>query len=79
MLSTTTMKTMEFPGLTDAYDADYVGELISDMREHGYEFDELSSYDGYLCFRDEIACGLPTIFSDWSEVGEWLKNISYED
>ena len=47
---------MEFPGLTDAYDADHVGELISDMREHGYEFDEFSSYDGYLCFRGEIAC-----------------------
>ena len=34
---------MEFPGLTDAYDADHVGELISDMREHGYEFDIMSN------------------------------------
>lgn len=70
---------MEFPGLTDAYDADHVGELVSNMREHGYEFDEFSSYDGYLCFRGEIACCLPTTFSDWSEVDDWLKDISYED
>lgn len=65
---------MDFPGLTDAYDADHVGELISDMREHGYEFDELSSYDGYLCFRTETGC-LPTSFKSWTEVDEWLKDV----
>lgn len=68
-----------FPGLADAYGVDYVRKLISSMEQNGYHFDAVNSYDGYLCFKDEIACGLPTIFSNWSEVNCWLKHISYEN
>lgn len=64
-----------FPGLTEQYDADYVLALISDMESFGYHFDELSSYDGYLCFRTDTACGLPTSFATWSEVDNWLQNV----
>ena len=64
-----------FPGLTEQYDADYVMTLLSDMESLGYYFDELSSYDGYLCFRTDIACGLPTSFATWCDVDNWLQNV----
>lgn len=66
---------MNFPGLTEEYDADYVGELIHDMESLGYHFDEFSSYDGYLCFRTDAACGLPTSFISWHDVDDWLTKV----
>lgn len=69
---------MGFPGLTDAYDADYVGELISDMKSLGYAFIEADSYDGYLKFQSDLE-GTTTFYStsfvSWRDVEEWLRNI----
>ena len=49
-------------------------KLIKAMRATGYEFDSLSSSDGYLCFYREGCCQINE-FHSWDEVAKWLNSV----
>lgn len=49
-------------------------QLIKEMNEHGYFYDEIDSYEGYLKFYYTTGV-LPMSFDSWSEVEEWLTQV----
>lgn len=51
-------------------------KLRKGMEAHGYYFDELESYPGYICF---TCCGaaFPIVFLSTKELREWLDGIAW--
>lgn len=49
-------------------------ELVEQMEERGYHYDDTESYCGYLRFYAEPPTGLVT-FESWLDVKEWMEGV----
>lgn len=60
------MKNLESPKIPKS--------LLKRMESHGYYYDELESYPGYIAFRTE--CGaFPIVFLSKKELREWINGV----
>jgi len=50
-------------------------EIIQAMENHGYWYDNIDSYDGWLVFRHELGS---LSFESWNEVEEWVTYMVWD-
>ena len=51
-------------------------EIITAMEQHGYHYDDINSYDEWICFNTELG---HLSFDSWEAVEEWLDGVVWEE
>ena len=50
-------------------------KIIAQFKKHGYIFNEIESYNNYVCFFHMY--GVIT-FESWKDAKEWIENVVFD-